>query len=249
MTMKSGLGDKREKISIFFEGFTRTYVIQYFTAEVSLPVRLTPPHLAASRQDQRTRRWVNTMSGQIEVKSLDGEPFRILRAHGAPPEYVGFDPATDPARDAYTIRWDLSRFGDAIPWFWVIETDRPDAPVVDARVRHVSTRPVSVKERPWQPKDQRLLVGVVPRGEPFEITTKLEYNAGYAPDPTTAGVSSQSSFLRAELLDAQGEEQYLQYRIRVTPTASAPAGLLYGLLEVSASGFGVPLRIVGRLSE
>jgi hypothetical protein len=249
MTMKSGLGEKKEKISIIFEGYRSTFVVQYYTAEVSLPVRLTPPHLPASSKDQRTGRWVNTMSGHVEVKSLDGEPFRILRAHGAPPEYVGFDPATDPPRNVYTIRWDLSRFGNAIPWYWVIETDRPDAPLVDARIRHVSTRPVRVEQRPWEPKDQRLLVGVVARGQPFEITTKHEYDAGYIPDPTTAAVRSQSSFLRAELLDAQSDEQHLQFRIRVTPTASAPPGLLYGTLEVSAVGFGVPLRIIGRIAE
>ncbi|MHC4422202.1 MAG: DUF1573 domain-containing protein [Planctomycetota bacterium] len=248
MTMKSGLGDKKEKISIVFEGY-RTYVVQFFTAEVSLPVRLTPPHLAASRQDPRTRQWVSTMSGQIEVKSLDGKPFRILRVHGAAPEYVGFNPATDPPQSAYTIRWDLSRFGNAIPWYWVIETDRPDAPVVDARIQHVSTRPTRVEERPWEPKDQRLLVGLVSREEPFEITTKLEYDAGQTPDPNSASVSSQSPFLRAELVEAQADERHVQFRIRLTPTASAEPGLLYAKLDLYASGYGAPLRIIGRIVE
>jgi hypothetical protein len=249
MSMKSGLGEKMEKISIIFEQYRHTYVVQYFTAEVSLPVRMVPPHLAASQRDPRTERWVNTMSGQIEVKSLDDEPFRILRAHGAAPEYVGFDPATDEPRSAYTIRWDLNRFGNAIPWFWAVETDRPDAPVVDARVQHVSTRPTRVADRGWHPKDQRVLVGVVAREEPFEITTSFEHDAGYVPDPTTAAVSSQSSFLRAELVDAQRDDRYLQFRIRVTPTRSAEPGLLYGTLEVSASGFSVPLYIIGRIVE
>jgi hypothetical protein len=249
MTMKSGLGDKKEKISFLFDRYQHTLVAQYFTAEVSLPVRLEPPHVPASRRDPRTGRWINTMSGQIELRSLDGEPFRVLRVHGAPPEYVGYDPATDPPRSAYTLRWDLSRFGDDIPWFWVVETDRPDAPVVDARVHHALTRVARVPERRWVSSDLRILVGVVAPEEPFEITTSLEHDAGYVPDPTTAAVSSRSSNLAAELLDAQRDDRFLQMRIRVTPTEAGEPGLLYGELELSASGHSVPMYIIGRIEE
>jgi hypothetical protein len=252
MTMKSGTGEKMEKITVFFGGaggHRNRFAVQYYTAEVSLPVRLIPSHLAASSRDRQTNRWVHTMSGNIEVRSLDGKPFRILRAHGAPPQYVGFDPASDDPRSEYTLRWDLSRFGDDIPWFWVVETDRPDAPVIDARIRHASTLPAKVDERPWEPSDQRVLVGLVSPDEPFEITAEIEFDAGHVPDPTTATVSSRSPFLRAQLVDAQRDGQILRFRVRLAVDGTAQPGLLYGAVALGASGYSTPLDIIGRLVE
>jgi hypothetical protein len=246
MTMKSGLGEKMEKISIIFEGYTRTFVVQYFTAEVSLPIRLVPPHLPASRRDPDGG-WINTSSGEIQVESTDGKPFRILRVQGEAPEYVGFDPATDEPRSEYTLRWNLQRFGDRIPWFWVVETDRPDAPLVDARVQHVSTLVPRVPDRHWQPKDLRILVGIVRAGEPFEISTGIECDPGTFPDPASAAVTTASPHLQAELLETQRDGQELDYRIRITPAADVPPGLLYEVIELYAGGYGVPLRIIGRI--
>ena len=246
MNMKTGLGEKREKITIIFEGYEAASAIHFFTAEVSLPVRVTPPHITASRRSGGG--WVHSPSGQLGVESTDGRPFRILRAHGAPPQFVGYDPRTDPPRSRYTIRWDMTRFqGGAIPWFWVIETDRPDCPVLDVRIRHASTLAPRPQGRPWVPKDQRILVGIVQNGQPFEVTTKLEFVPSYPPDPTTAAVASESSFLGAELVEVQRDGQFLQYRVRLTPQA-AP-GLLYGKLSVFAAGFRTTLHIIGRVAE
>ena len=247
MNMKSGLGEKKEKITVYFEPDGKRIAIQYYTAELSLPIRLTPPYLFASNRvnDQ----WIHTMQGTIGVSAQDGQPFTILRAHGLTPEFVGFDPATDLPRSEYTLSWDLRRFEGVIPWFWVIETDRPDCPLVDARIRHSSTMPNKPRGRPWVPKDQRILVGIVQADEPFEVVTKIEYNGGYPPDPTTATVVSESTLLEAELIEAQVDGQYLQFRIRVTPAATAEPGLLYGSLAVGASGFTGSLHIIAAVEQ
>ena len=247
MSMKSGLGEKKEKISIRFEGYSDTFAVFYFTAEVSLPIRVTPPHIRASQRE--VHGWVPISSGEVLLEASDGKPFRLLASHGQPPDFIGYDPAHDPPRAEYRVRWDLDRFaGGTVPWFWVFETDRPDCPVVDARFRHSSTLPVRPPGRPWVPKDQRVLVGNVRNGEPFEVTTKMEYVKDRAPAPTTAAVRSDSPFLRAELAEAQRDGQFLGFRIRVIPT-NAPAGLLYGTLTLSASGFDVQLQIIGRIVE
>ncbi len=247
MNMKSGLGEKMEKITVYFEPGGERIAIQYYTAELSLPIRLTPPYLTASTRvnDQ----WVQTIEGEIVVTAQDGRPFSILRAHGAAPEFVGFDPATDQPLSEYTLRWDLRRFEGVIPWFWVIETDRPDCPLIDARIRHSSTLPPKPPGRPWAPKDQRVLVGTVRPGEPFEVVTKIEYGRGYPPDPTTATVVSESTLLQAELIEAQVDGQYLQFRIRVSAADNAPPGLLYGALAVGASGFTGSLHVIGAVEQ
>lgn len=251
MTMKSGLGPKKEKITVFFdpdrEPHNRRAAILYFTAEVSLPIRLTPPSIPASNRvnDQ----WVQTREGEVTVTAMDNRPFTILRAHGMPPDFVGFDPAIDAPRAEYTIRWSLDRFEGVIPWFWVIETDRPDCPIIDARIQHSSTLPPRPSGRPWVPKDQRLLVGIVRTGEPFEVSTQIEYGKDYPPDPASAVVMSESTMLKAELIEAQAEAQHLSYRIRLTVTDVAPPGLLYGTVAIGASGFSGPMYVVGRVEE
>ncbi len=247
MNMKSGLGEKKEKISIVFEGYTETFAVYYFMAEVSLPIRVTPPYIRAS--DRVNDEWVHTTSGELRVESTDGKPFRILGSHGEPPQFIGFDPATDSPASQYTIRWDLDRFTEAtLPWFWVIETDRADSPVVDVRLRHESTQPIRPRGRPWVPIDQRILVGEVRDGDPFEVATKIEFVERYTPDPMTAGVTSDSPFLEAQLLEAQQDDQFLQFRIRITPVEAKP-GLLYGILTLDASGYTTQLRIIGRVVE
>ncbi len=246
MKMKSGLGEKKEKITVYFDGSPKRLAIQYYTAEVSLPVRLTPSALA---RELVNGQWTQVTSGQVRLEAVDGKPFRVLRSQGAPPVFVDFDPARDPPRSQYTIRWDLARLGNQIPWFWVIETDRDDCPVIDARIQHASTAPLRVPGRPWVPKDQRLLVGRVRRGESFEIATRIEYGGRNQPQPETATVSSWNPSLRAELLDVQPDGRELQYRIRLTPTAGLPPGLLYVQLAIRASGFDSPLYVIGTVVE
>ncbi len=247
MNMKSGLGEKKEKITIYFEpGHRKQAAVVYFTADVSLPIKLDPPHLAAS--DRVNDQWVQTRQGEVTLTALDGRPFSILRTHGLPPDFVGFDPGVDAPRAQYTVRWDLDRFDGVIPWFWVIETDRPDCPIIDARVRHSSTTlPPRPKRQPWVSKDQRLLVGIVRKGEPFEVTTSIEYAKNYPPDPDRAVAASESTLFEAELLETQVEDTHLTFRVRLTVTDAASEGLLYGTLVIGANGFTSPLYVVGRV--
>ena len=240
MEMKTGLGTKKEKVTLFFEGYGGTQVIFFYNAEVARPVRVIPPYVDAVNQGQ---------IGTVEVSSLDNKPFRILRAHGLAPQFVNFDPATDEPRTQYTLKWDMSQFdGQRVPWFWVIETDHPEAPIVDVRVRHDSTRPIPPDGRPWQPKDQRVLIDLVRNGESVEIITKHEYAGNRTPMPQTARVQNLSAILDVELVGIEQKGQLLEFRVRVTPK-NAPLGLLYEHINVGSVGYMVPLRIIGRVIE
>lgn len=238
MEMKTGLGAKKEKVTLFFEGYGGTQVIFFYNAEVARPVRVIPPYVDAVNQ-RRT--------GTVEVSSLDNKPFRILKAHGLAPQFVGFDPAVNEPRTRYTLKWDIGQFdGQRVPWFWVLETDHPEAPIVDVRVRHDSTRPVPPQTRPWQPKDQRVLIDLVRNGESVEIITKHEYAGNRTPMPQTARVQNLSAILDVELVDVEQKGQLLEFRVRITPK-NAPLGLLYEHISVGSVGYMVPLRIIGRI--
>ena len=99
------------------------------------------------------------------------------------------------------------------------------------------------------PKDQRLLVGVVRKGEPFEATTKIEYGKNYPPDVNSATVVSESTQLDVELLEAQVEDRHIAYRLRLTVTDVASPGLLYGTVAIGANRFTAPVYIVGRIEQ
>ena len=248
MDPKSGLGPKQESLRMIFKDYEWVVVDYSFRAELALPVRVSPPFLAASTRDD-SGGWTQTASGTVDLSSIDGSPFSILRAYHDDPQYVDFNPATDEPRNTYTIKWNLDQFaGGPIPWFWVIETDHPDAPVVDVRIRHSSAMPAQVPTRPWQPKDQRVLVDFIRNGESFEITTKHEYAPNRAPQPQTARVQSLSQLLDVQLISAQPTGQILEFRLRITPR-DAPSGLLYEKISVGSAGHMVQLRIIGRLVE
>jgi hypothetical protein len=248
MDMKSGLGEKREKLTIFFRGYERVQppVIYDFTAEVSLPVRAVPPHLTA--YDDATGG--DILSGEFTLDSLDGRPFRILAVNGEPPVFADDGAAAGEPRSRYTLKWDLTPYAarGEVPWFWIVETDREDCPIIDLRVRHRSTKPQRVPGRRWSQRDQRIVVGVVRNNEPIEIETKIQYPVDMTPSVGTAGVARTSTRLDAELVEAWVEESYLHYRIRVTPL-EAPPGLLYEEIRLFASGGEAPLRIIGRIAE
>lgn len=244
MEMKPGLGFKKEKVTINFDGWQQPY-IYYYEAEVALAVRVDPPYIGRVRRPDDS--FVQVQQGRVEVVSQDGRPFRILAAHGQAPSYVEFDPAVDAPRSEYTIHWNLNQFGGRkIPWFWVLETDHPDAPVVDTRIQHTSTRAQRVPRRPWQPKGQRVLLGEIVNGQPMQVTIKHEFNAGRTPVPATARVRGNSSVLDVRLLSAERDGQFLKLHLELTPI-NAPPGLFYETVEVGSAGFLTDLRVIGRV--
>ena len=199
--------------------------------------------------ERRDGGWNQFQTGTVQVTSLDGKQFRILKAHGLAPQLVGFDPVTDEPRTQYTLKWDMSQFnGKRVPYFWVIETDHPDAPIVDVRMRHNSVQPVRDRTRSWQPKDQRILIDLVRNGESIEIVTKHEYAGNRTPQPQTAQVRSLSAILDAELVGVELKGQLLEYRIRLT-LKNASLGLFYERISVGSAGLTSPLRIIGRVIE
>jgi hypothetical protein len=79
------------------------------------------------------------------------------------------------------------------------------------------------------------------------VTAGIEYDEGHEPDPSTAAVSSED--LSAQLLGAEVDGRSLLFRIRLTIDEGAPPGLLQGVLSLHASGYSVPLHVIGRIEE
>ncbi len=114
-------------ITFLFEGYLESSKVS-ISAQVARPIRTIP---------QAFNLATGELSGHIVVESIDGRPFTISAANRQPPEYIGFDPATDEPRNGYVLQWDVSQYTQqTMPGWWMIETDHPDCPLVDVWVRH-----------------------------------------------------------------------------------------------------------------
>lgn len=98
--------------------------------EVSQAVRAIPAYLNCVGS--------KNLAGRLVVESIDKRPFRIISAHGAAPVIGGWNPSTDEPRSTYLLSYDLGDGTRELPSFWIVETDHPDAPLVDLKVRHES---------------------------------------------------------------------------------------------------------------
>lgn len=207
-------GPKRAQIRVLVEGYTQVVTVQ-LQAEVALPVRVTPPYINAVEGKNQT--------GRLVVQATDGKPFRICSAHGLPPRYLGFDPATEELRSQYLLEYDVADFGSRLPRYFVIETDRPDAPLVDVLLRHENSFPaINIRM-----KDYRIPAGVLATGQSKEFTIRLDNRIDRPAPPINAAISRSSDgmveFVRQEI-DAENEEVLVT--LRLTPKASFE-GFLY----------------------
>lgn len=248
MELKSGLGAKKEKITMYFEGYGATQIIFFYHAEVALPVRVVPPYVEALKNLPRGGTQ-SFQTGTVNVASTDDKPFSILKVHGDDPQFEGFDPAADEPRNQYTLKWDMDQFaGKKVPMFWAIETDHPLAPLVDVRIRHATTPPDKNKTRPWQPKDARIILDYIKNGETYKFVVKHEHNGGVTPQPSTAKVICNSSSLDVVIAKTKIKGRFLEFTLHITPKNAKP-GLLYEVIDIGSMGYTTKLRILGIIAE
>ncbi|MCA9311344.1 MAG: DUF1573 domain-containing protein [Phycisphaerales bacterium] len=239
-TPKSGTGIKRAAVRFYVDGAIAPAEFAIM-GEVSLPVRVIPPQIDAR----------NSMTGTLVVQSLDGAPFRILNVAGMAPHFLnGYDPVTDGPSARYLLQWDLSMYDpETMPWWWVIETDRADAPVVDVRVWHEWTRPSreDVTNLRWVLSDQRVLLNTVRPGESkdFEVTVE-PLKAGYTVE-TPIAASCPVEGIDVRLLEARGlDTGEIECTVRLTNHLTE-TGLLYAPVTIHAPTQSREVVVIGRV--
>jgi Protein of unknown function (DUF1573) len=230
------LGPKTMTVYVIVEDWDRPLEIPV-TVEAVLAIRTVPAVIKFQFLEDE----VPQPSGVLVVESLDGTPFTILSSGGTAPRYTDGFTAGDAPRTTYQVRYDLSPWvaadpsQSAMPWWWVIETDHPAAPLVDVRIRGAQTAVanrdefVTSAKRPWGlAPDLRSVVGVVKAGAPVEfvVTTKLRGGMELASVQTlTPGILTQPAIVKSRDL-GDGE---IAYTVRVTPAARLK-GVFLGLL-------------------
>lgn len=188
------------------------------------------PYIDASRDPTRVR-------GEITVSSLDGKPFRVLSVGARAPTFVDWTPDAPP-KASYRVRYDVSAPDcESMPRYLIIETDRPDAPLIDVRVRHQCTH---IRPR-LHLAEFRANAGIFSASNPgtFEIELKpgvfeaaTRENAAAQrklialPGPVDiVGVTSLRNDVIAELVDQKSDGEHKLVTVRLTPKPGSTPGV------------------------
>ena len=245
-TLDTGMmpGLKKSSLTLVFEGYTRPLNVN-IRGEVTLPIRIVPQFINVVSREGGAQ---PDLQGTITIESIDQKPFRVLSTDGRDPEFVGFDPAIDELRSSYQLRWNVEesvKNCDTMRSYWCVVTDHPSCAIVDAKVRHECALPRGTPGRGWRIDDARLLLGHIRRGEPIEATfnvTKLVGQQIHQISPLTAGVD-------AELISVEYGGEDASCRVRITPKADLPNGLMYERINVYATSSYAELPIIGNITD
>ncbi len=211
VTMKvSATGLKTAQVKVVVEGEPLPITLE-LRAEVAYAVRLAiadatgkiQPYVDAAEDASR-------LKGVAQVFSSDGKPFRVLSVQGVAPEFVNWNAASDAPLAKYEVRFALA--GEPcgqVPKYLLVETDRADARMIDARVRHACTKISPALDI----AEFRSNVGVIPTGGAgtFDIEIKKMGNN------KIASVKSLDAQFSAQLVGQRANGSSLMVTIRLTP--------------------------------
>lgn len=232
-------GAKDAKVQIVLEGASAPLLAE-LKAVAALPIEASPEYVDALKGKSQ---------GTVVVKSEDGKPFSVVSADGQPPVFVGFDPAKDAPRSEYTLAWTFTPPSSGTPrLWWVVATDRADAPLIALRVRNEATGARSdpaMFDRYWWVPEQLVLADRLEAGKPVTLSMDMQH---YNPKGRGAvvradwssvqSVKSLSSDATASLISASPAGDHATVVVQFTPAPGA-RGFVWAPVEITtATGSG-----------
>jgi hypothetical protein len=195
-------GTKDAKVFVTIQGAPKPLIAKLH-GEVTLPIQPSPTFVDALKGNR---------TGTIEFASGDGKAFRILSVDGAAPEFADFDPAKDAPRDHYLLRWNLTMVPDGKFRQWMlVETDRPDCPLVPLRIRNESTGArfdPDVDRRGSFLPESIVVAGRMKAGEAKDLEIELESSAPKGKQQ----MAHWDEVLKAQCTAPEAHAQFLEVR-------------------------------------
>lgn len=188
-------------------------------------------------------------TGFLTLKSITGDPFRVISVAGNPVEYVGDPPADDAPQLEHVVRFDLTTWDRDDRRAWIaVETDHPTAPVVFVPIDGARSPAQGARRVPWLISETRISLGYLNPGEVRETTISLRS----VPDPSLferVRVLGAAPELDVEVISATPSEDNasmtnLKLRITVSPDAT---GIIHDPLQVRARRSDRTVDIMGRV--
>ena len=227
MRTSGATGEKTAMVVLTFEDVPGVVQLS-IRAEVSYPVRAwqqNPGPDGKPRRDPFINAYdiKSNIAGEVTVESIDGKAFRVLGVGGKQPVFVDWDPANQGPRESYRVRYDFTvPAGAAVPAYLVIETDRPDARLIDLRVRHESTR-ISPGFGFAQYREN---VGIIAPGQTKMFELEIKHANGVRID----AVNSTDPRIESKLIGQKpGAEEGLLVSVAITAKAGTSGLVLSNL--------------------
>ncbi len=209
MQVPSTTGKKNAAVNILLSTGAGPRLV--LRAESAYAVRTIPPYVDAFQKPEN-------MKGMINLISNDDQPFKVLSVAGKEPVFINNGGEESVARKMHTISYDLGLFDCAsMPKWILIETDHPNAPLVEMRVRHECTKlkhqlqpgSITLNLDGWIANTGRIAPGA--QGD-FSVEIKQFKNM------KIDSVSSLDPRFKATLLDQKpGDGDRVQVRIAIQP--------------------------------
>ena len=195
-------------------------------------------------------------NGSLSLRSTDGTPFRVLRSGGKQPVFLTPGSTSETSALSHGIRWDVSEFdretglneaGDRIPAYWLVETDHPEAMVVEVALNHQVDRIEQRGGRPWFTLDRRAVVESVDPGQSTEILIPVNGLLGQAAatDMVDAVVSGSTDFT-TELVGMERhiDGKRVNLQVRVTPNPDV-RGAYMGPVQIASPSSSMTFHLIG----
>ena len=244
------------RVVVQYEGLAPTTIP--IKGVISHPVSATPRELRVhprGYEDQAFR-----SSGTLTLRSLDGEPFRVLSSGGKPPAFMSPGETIDTSAMNHSIRWDVSEYdadtglnaaGEQIPPYWLIETDHPRAQLVEVALNHKLDRLQPRGSCPWFTLDRRAVVDPVAAGKSGEFLLAMNGMLGAkSQNELVNAVVSESDAFTTELvgIEPHVDGKRVNLRIRVTPAADH-RGPYMGQVQLQSPAYSRAFTVMGTALE
>lgn len=232
----SSTGRKSANVKVLVENQDAPITFE-MKAEVAYAIRaLVPdaqgnpqPYVDAAEDPSR-------LKGLAWVRSTDHAPFSIRSVQGQPARFRNFDAAKDPPRAEYEVEFDLpGEPCEQVPKYLLIETDRPDARLIDLRVRHACTRILPGLDI----AEFRTNAGVLPAGGAgtFEIEVKKMVSN------RLASAQSLDPRFTAELTEQRADGSSVMAVVKLTPAPGVRGVFMVPVRLSAVDAQGRPYQI------
>jgi len=197
----------------------QTLNVWYSDARRPLQVPVKAETTRAVRVEPFYLNLITDQKGEILLESIDDQPFRVTSVNGQTPDPHTHGNRLSELAKKHVLAYDLSNVSaeELHPWF-LIETDHPDAPILDLRVVHPAVISQGDGGRgAFTPSPDRLVLGRVQPDQSAETTiTLVNLDEG-----ALSSVESADDRLSIEVIEEKSTGDGVEVRLRITPSAQA----------------------------
>ena len=227
-------GKKDAKVMIVVEQYGMT--VAQMEATATLPIMASPEYVEALK---------GVASGAFTLAAADGAAFNVIGSWGLP-----ITEAQPGAKASHVMTWTTAGVNGPLPQWFVVATDRADAPLVALRIRHESTGTLFDKDareaRQWFFADPLVVAGRMEKGTTQRLELDLEStNPAARRIPVregwnaVTGATCATGGFACTLAESKLDGDFVRVKIDFTVDQAPPGLSVVPVTITTATGSGV----------